>query len=223
MAYATAVELRAQIQKADATDDTVITAIIAAAERSINRATNRPDGFEADAAASTRIWAGSGKPYQFIDENVEITLVEVKDSPTATSYTAWDATDWIAAKGGPEYPNFNDLPYSLLVVDITGDKTIFFSGNLTSRGGFRPTTDVIRGVPTVRVTAKWGYSVAVPDDIHEACIMQATRWYKRLQGAMSDALASAELGQMLYRQSLDPDIKRLLNDGRYIKPIVGRR
>lgn len=223
MAYATAIELRAQMTKTSSLKDTEIDALLAGAERTINRVVNRPDGFIADTVASTRIWAGSGKPYQFIDENVEITLVEVKDSPTDTSYTAWAATDWIAAKGGPREPNYNELPYDLLIVDPTGDEVIFFSGKLTTRGGFRPISDVSRGVPTVRITAKWGYSVAVPDDIKEACIMQAMRWFKRTEGAMSDALASAELGMLLYRQTIDPEIKLILFQGRYVKPMIGRR
>jgi len=78
-------------------------------------------------------------------------------------------------------------------------------------------------VPTVQITARWGFATEVPIDIKEAAIMQAARWYKRLQSAMADVLASGELGQLLYRKSLDPDIRRLLVDGRYVKPVVGRR
>jgi hypothetical protein len=50
--------------------------------------------------------------------------------------------------------------------------------------------------------------------------MQSARWYKRLQGAMSDALASGELGMLLYQKSLDPDIRRILVDGRYINSVI---
>ena len=53
--------------------------------------------------------------------------------------------------------------------------------------------------------------------------MQAARWFKRFQSSMADVLASDELGTLLYRQSLDPDVKRLLVDGRYVKPVIGRR
>lgn len=223
MAYATAAELRSRIDKTSTADDAVLTALIAAAENNINRATNRPDGFEADTSASARRYAGSGKPYQFIDECVEITLVEVKDSATDSTYDSWISADWIACSGDPEYPNFNDLPYDMVMVDPTGDESIFSTGKYTTRGGFRPLTDVHRGVPTVRITAKWGFSVAVPDDIREACLMQSARWYKRFEGAMSDALASGELGMLLYRQTLDPDIRRILIDGRFMKPNTGRR
>lgn len=223
MAYATAAELRAQMNKTSTADDSILATILSAAERTINRFSNRPDGFEADAAASARRYAGSGKPYQSIDECVSITLVEVKNSPTSTSYTTWATTDWIPIRGDPEDPNYNGLPYTMIMVDPTGSQSIFYSGSFVTRGGFRPTTDVHRGVPTVRVTAKWGFSVAVPDDIHEACIMQAARWYKRLEGAMSDALASAELGTLLYRQRLDPDVAMILVEGRYVRPSIGRR
>ena len=119
MAYATAQELRAQIGKTSTLSDGELTTIPSAAERTINRFVNRPDGFEADAAASARTYAGSGKPYQFIDECISITTVEVKDSATDTTYDTWNAADWIACSGDPEYPNFNDLPYNLILVDTT--------------------------------------------------------------------------------------------------------
>jgi hypothetical protein len=224
MPYATPEELRAHINKSSTDDDvSVLTPLLSAAETTINRFCNRPDGFLADTVACARRYAGSGKPYQFIDENVSITLVEVKNAPTSDTYDSWATTDWIAAKGEPNYPNYNALPYDLLIVDPTGDEEIFYSGLYTTRGGFRPVTEISRGVPTVRITALWGFAVSTPDTIKEACIMQSARWYKRLEGAMADALASGELGSLLYRQSLDPDIKTILVKGRYVKPTTGRR
>lgn len=219
MAYGTAIELRARIDKTSTVDDTVLTAIIAAAERNINRACNRPDGFEATDSAA-RIFTGQGKPYLLIDETPDISLVAVKDSSTDTAYTSWLPGDWIACRGDPRSPDFNSLPYDLLMVDPTGDESHFTSGFY----GMRVHSQGVRwGVPTVQVTANWGYSFVAPADIREACLMQAARWFKRFQSSMADVLASDELGALLYRQSLDPDIKRLLNDGRYIKPTIGRR
>lgn len=223
MAYATAATLRTQINKTSTADDATLTTLISAAERNINRFCNRPDGFEADSSASARRYAGSGKPYQFVDECVEITLVEVKDSATDTSYDSWTSADWIAARGDPEYPNYNETPYDLIIVDPTGDESIFTSGKYTVRGGFRPITDVSRGVPTVRITAKWGFSVSVPADISEACIMQAAIWYKELEGAMGPSLVNTELGQIVFQKPIHPSIKRILVDGRYVKPTTGRR
>lgn len=221
--YAITSELRSYINKADTGDDAILTELLTAAERNINQTCNRADGFVALTTATARRYAGSGKPYQWIDECIEISTVEVKDSATDTSYDTWTSADYIAFSGNPEDPNFNALPYTGLMVDPTGDESVFSSGKYTTRGGFRPLTSVNRGVPTVRITAKWGYAETVPGDIKAACIMQASRWYKRLEGSMSDAVASGELGMLLYQKSLDPAIKRILVDGRYVKPSIGGR
>ena len=223
MAYATAAELRARINKTDATKDvTVITPLLSAAERNINKACNRPDGFVALTTATARIYTGSGKSYQWIDECIEVTKVEVKETVTDDDYTEWSSSDYIEARGDPKCPNFNTLPYHMLIIDPGGSYSLFTNGTYSYVPGFPPEVDIVRGVPTVRVTAKWGFSEDVPADIKEACLMQAARWFKRFDGAMSDALATENLGALLFRQSLDPDIKRLLVDGRYIKPVVGR-
>jgi len=50
--------------------------------------------------------------------------------------------------------------------------------------------------------------------------MQASRWYKRYQSAMTDTLATGETGTLIYEKSLDPAIKRILVDGRYIRKTV---
>ena len=232
MAYTTAVEVRARMQKTDAGDDAIITALIAAAERAINNFCNRPDGFEADAAVSDRYYSGNGEGHLLIDECVEITAVAVKEDPTDTTYTAWTSPsgnmagdgDWFACTGDREAPDFNALPYTMLMVDPNGDYTDFTGGAYSGLRGFRTVqTTVNRGLPTVRVTAKWGYSVAVPDEIREACAMQTMRWYKRMQGAMTSTLAIAELGTLEIYQTLDPDIEFILRLGRYRKPVTGRK
>lgn len=221
-AYATVKELRAEMDKTSTADDVTLARLLDSAALSINRACNRPDGFMADPTASARIYAGSGKPYQRIDECTSITTVAVKDSVTDSSYTEWDDDDWIPFSGDPRAPNFNSTPYTAIMVDPTGDESVFTSGGYTTKAGFRPTTDVFRGVPTVQVTAKWGFSTEAPADIKEICIEQAARWYKHLQSAGSGTLATTELGQ-LKGQNLDADLESRLATRRYIRPALGRR
>jgi hypothetical protein len=235
--YGTVADLRARIERTRGTDDVWLLQLLTAASRSIDNACNRRlDGFVTAAVATARTFPGSGLAVQRIDECTSATLVEVKDSPTDTGYTAWAATDWLLFRGDPSWPEFNIPPFDGLMATAGGERAVFTSGQMgaasamdwafassrvPSRLSHNPRGG--RAVPTVRVTARWGYADACPAEIHEAAIMQAARWYKRMQGAMSDTLADGELGMLLYQKSLDPDIRRILIDGRYVRATVGRK
>lgn len=205
VAYGTVKELRAEIGKTITTDDVELAALLDAAAENINRFCNRPDGFLSDGTAAARLYVGSGTGWQRIDECTGVTQVRVR--PSATSdYETWTSADYILCAGDDRFPNFNPIvqgkPYTALQTDPNGDYSIFYLDTT---------------YPTVEVTAYWGYATTIPFSIKQACIMQAARWYKRLQGAMSDTLASVEAGLMIYTRSLDPDIQRLLVDGRFVR------
>lgn len=220
--YATVSELKERAQIAVETYDSYLQAILDAAAKRIDRFCRRPDGFVADSSASARTYAGSGDPVQWIDECVAITQVAVKDAATDTTYTAWTTDDWIAGRGDPSNPDFNHTPYQFLIVTPWGDYSYFTSGRYTWPRGFPPDSDSLkRNVPTVQVTARWGYAATVPDDIREATLMLAVRWWKRFQGGMSDTLASGELGSLMYTMRMDPDVAGILTDGGYVKRAIG--
>jgi len=227
ISYATATELRAQIDKTTTRGitDANLQVIVDAAARAIDNLTGRKqDGYEASTTATARIFAGSGKPYLWLQSDaVEITLVAVKESVTSDTYTSWSSGDWIGFSGDPLDPDFNSTPYTAIMVDPTGDESIFISGAYLTRQGFPPSTDTRRGVPTVQITARWGYAATVPDAIKQATIMQATRWYKRLQSSMADGLGGQDLGRLVYARPIDPAIENLLIKGRWVIPSIGRR
>jgi hypothetical protein len=219
--YCTTTELKNAMNKTTAGDDTVLAAIISAVSGSIDSFCNRPDGFVAEASdyESTRYYFGTGKAYQWIDENVDVVGVYVKDSNTdeENEYVTWAvgdigvtlAADVFPASGDPLRPDFVTMPYTLLVCGPNGDYSIFTKSTIT---------------PTVKVTARWGYAATCPAQIKQATIMQSSRWYKLVQGAMARAMASNEVGgAMTYPGQLDPDVKFILTSGRFIKPVVGRR
>jgi hypothetical protein len=233
MAYETLANLKAQMNKSNTDQDGVISLTLDAASTAIDNFCNRPDGFRADSNATPRIYRGSGRNWQNIDECTEVTLVAVKDSATDTTYTAWAAGDWIPFSGDPDDADFNSTPFDALLVDPTGDQSWF-----TGRGGLRdryfrgsdiPFTSRDLGrsstarAPTVQVTARWGYADETPEPIREATAMQATRWFKRLEGAMASVLATEDLGTLELFKALDPDVKFILVMGRYVKPAIGRR
>jgi hypothetical protein len=222
--YCTSAEVKAQPDITGATHDAVIAAMITAASRAIDNYCRRPDGFVALSLvnATYRLYAGSGVAVQRIDECVAVTEVNVKDSPTDSTYTAWLAGDYIAASGDPESPDFNRTPYTLLIVDPTGDYSFFTGGMFSFRKGFRPDPDVpYRGVPTIQVKARWGYAATVPEAIKQATIIQVCRWLTRGGSSWADSIGSAETGTLMFRSELDPDVKFILSSGRYVRPAVG--
>lgn len=206
MAYATVTELRAELGKGVTDDDTVLVRLLDAATRNIDDFCNRPDGFAADTTASARLYMGNNQEFIRVDEFIAVTLVRVKPAATS-SYETWTSADYMACAGDRRFPDYNPTvkgkPYTALRVDPNGDYSIFYADTQ---------------YPTVEVTARWGYASSAPPTIKTACIMQAVRWYKRLKSGMSDTLASVDAGQLMYTRTLDPDIQRLLRDGRYIRP-----
>jgi hypothetical protein len=220
--YVTAAEIKAATNKTQTDDDTIFAALATAASRAIDNYCNRPDGFVSVSVATARVYAGSGRSWMPIDECTSISLVAVKNAATDTTYTSWATTDWTAFTGDPERPNFNRTPYTAIMCTAGGDYSAFLNGQYITRSGFRPDpdNDTYRGVPTVQVTAKWGYAATVPDAIKQAALVLAARWYKRGESSWSDVLASGEMGQLMYRKALDPDVKFMLSMGRYVRPVV---
>jgi len=204
--YASVGLLRMHIDKTSTSDDAVLLQILTAATINIDRAVGRyREGFSyfcAPTDASAITYVGNGTDWLRTDPNVDVTEVAVKTAYTEDDYTAWAATDWASCTGARKHPHYDTLPYRAIIVTPNSNYAGFTSGY---------------GHPTVRVTAKWGFSASPPGDIVEACVMQSARWYKRLQSGMSDVLASEGLGTLLYQKALDPDVRRILIDGRYVE------
>jgi hypothetical protein len=223
--YCTPADVRAQIIKlgseANASDSALKT-VIAGVSQTLDRLFNRADGFLADETATARKYAGSGGPLIFIDECVAITLVAVKDSPSDASYVSWAASDWIPFTGDPDSPDFNRLPYTGLMVDPNGTYDSFTSGEHSTWSGFKPIGGTKRVVPTVQVTAKWGYSATTPPIIAEATIALSARWFKQAGNAWADTLATADFGKMIY-MAQNADIRLMLDNARLRRVALGRR
>lgn len=227
--YCTVEELRDQIDKRLATKDGAITLLIRAASRAIDNACNRPDGFQAPAVGVARLFTGSGDGIQRIDEAAAVSLVEARDSGSG-AYVAWAAGDWVAASGDPRAPDFNSTPYTFLLA--TGDGAGTFTPRVPGWGWPGWSADRDGGglaggsrrrgaLPSVRVTARWGYALEVPYPIRQATITQVARWFKRGESSWADAVGSEQTGGVLmYRKPLDPDILLLLRQGRYIRVSV---
>lgn len=68
------------------------------------------------------------------------------------------------------------------------------------------------GYRKVRVTGKWGWP-AIPDEIVQACLILAGRWYRR-KDSQEGVLGTID-GGMIRVGVHDPDVKMLLKEFRY--------
>ena len=177
--------------------DALIALYLTAAENRIEEVCGRSqDGFVASETATPRVFVGNGQPWLYIDQCVEVELVEVKESISATNYIAWEPDDWEVANGGPERPNYGRTPYELLIA--MGTKR-FTSGRYGRQ----------QRVPTVRVTARWGYAAEVPAALEMLVLGQAARYFQRVRGTFEDAIVGPEGGAILFRR-MDADLQALL-------------
>lgn len=165
----------------------LLASLITRASRQIDRFVGREPGTFAAAAAAARVFDGSGCRELWVDEMAAVPVLVEVDETGDLSYVTWAASDYVA---WPYNATLLSRPYLRLDVDqMNGNKTVWYP---FPRG--------------VRVTARWGYSLIVPDDVKQAALVQVARAFKRAQQAYQDVGAIMELGQLRYVQTLDPDV-----------------
>lgn len=209
-------KIRAEITAVlTAAETTMLEEILDASSRAIDRACKTiDDGFAVPTVASTKYFTAYGENFLRIPPCIALTTVSVKASRTAATYTAWSTPttamagdgDWLPARGNAQDPTYATLPYNLLIIDRNGDYATFLNGD---------------DAPVVKILATWGSQSVTPADIREACLMQATKWFKQEQGAMAATLGNYEFGQIKYRRGLDREVLSILINGGWIPPLYG--
>ena len=175
------------------TYDTILGLFATRGSRAIDRYTNRKPGAFYVSADVTRYFDGSGGTELWIGELAAApTTVQVAETGVLTTLTTWASTDYLLHP----YNALDDgEPYRRLDIDVAnGTKTCWYAFP-----------------KAVKIVGKFGYSATVPDDVKQAAIIQAVRWFKRGQQAFSDTGAIVELGQLTYTKALDPDVALLID------------
>lgn len=182
------------IEADDTSRDTLLTSALASASRSIDQACGRR--FWLDDVAVQRTYRPAGRTV--CEDDGELLLVDDVGSDTGLVVEAGRGASWTEVTGYETQPD-----------------------NALADG--RPVTGLLRVTGTwglaasrVRVTARFGWP-AVPDDITEAALIQASRLYKR-KDSPEGIIGSAEWGvRNLSRR--DPDVWALIEP--YILPGFG--
>jgi len=179
----------------DAKYEAAITAMLPQASRLIDKEVGRWDNyFSPTTDDETRYFDGAGSDIELhIDEMVSLTSVSVAEEggTSSSDYTDWtEDTDFFV---WPYNHTAQGSPIRGLVVDLNGSKLSWTK--------YRK---------AVKVTGVFGYSATVPEDVNRACQIQVMRWYMRAKQGYQDAGAGGDFGQLIYAQSLDPDVREIL-------------
>lgn len=172
------------VETDDTSRDSLLSKALTAASRSIDRACGRR--FYLDATASARTYNPEGKVVYgplgarllIDDAGVAPTLVEVGSGTSFTSFTDYET--------GP-------------------DNAIVRGRAVTSL--LSPSSSWGHGTARVRVTAQWGWP-AVPEEIEQATLIQASRLYKR-KDSPEGVMGSSEWGVVRLSRR-DPDVWALI-------------
>ena len=202
--YATLAQLKAAlpdaIPPAEGGYDLLLTNLLTRASRMIDTETKRHPGAYAMPSASsdeeTRYFSGSAGSQIWIGElatSPSAVAVSQSGGVASSDYTSIPSSDYFL---WPENAALVGEPYTRIDLDtINGAYTTFY----TYRRG-------------VKITGVFGYSDTsdTPPEIVQATIIQASRWFGRARQGYHDAGANPALGQLMYVNQLDPDVKEII-------------
>lgn len=191
MAYASLGDLKLAIRITDAADDTLLQVALDAASSAIDDHCNRT--FVASGEPSARVFEPSGGRVETDDFFTTLGLIisvggtEIPQAieNTRAGYTLYPLN---AEANGEPYTSFRYAHFPLSVWPLLGaiERT------------------------RATVTARWGYAAAVPAQVRQACILQASRIFARRLSPYGIA-GSPEMGSELrVLAKVDPDVAVLL-------------
>ena len=183
--YATLLDVKAALRIQDSIDDTLLETAIESASRLI-------DGFTArsffNAGTAVRNFAATDAINLIIDDAITVTKVESTDE-IGDTYTEWNATD-----------------YQLEPVNSRASGLYYPYTGIRAVNTY--TWPVVDYQALVRITGTWGWA-SVPTAVKQACIIQSSRIFKRLDSPLGVA-GFGDLGAIRVGRYLDPDVEQLL-------------
>jgi hypothetical protein len=177
----------------DSVDDSLLEMAIESGSRAIDGYTNR--SFSATGSA-VRIFVPNDYLVVDIDDLITLTQLRTKSDDDSTFDTVWTADDYQLE---PLNGRVDGLPTSYTNIRAVGD--YLFSQ--------------WEGEATVEVTGTWGWA-SVPVAVTQACVIQSSRIYKRLDSPLGVAGIS-DIGIMRVSNRLDPDVAQLVDPYRRIR------
>jgi len=163
------------------------------ASRVIDTFTGRRPGAYKLLADETLYFTGDGSSSLWVELAQAPTTVAVDEDADGSldDYVTWAVTNY---KVWPPHALIMGQPYQRLDIAMFAQKLYW-----------PPWEDCIK------IIGRHGYSTIPPEEIVQASIIQAGRWFKRGQQAFQDTGAIAELGKLTYTKRLDPDVDEIID------------
>jgi hypothetical protein len=191
--YASLSQVKSALRITDSVDDSLLEMAIESGSRAIDGYTNRSFS---PLGTATRVFTPNDYLVVEIDDLITLTDLKTKSDDDSTFDTTWSADDYQLE---PLNGRVDGLPTSFTHIRAVGDY-LFSQWD---------------GEATVQVTGTWGWS-AVPIAVTQACVIQSSRIYKRLDSPLGVAGVS-DIGIMRVSNRLDPDVAQLVDPLRRIR------
>jgi hypothetical protein len=190
--YATLAQVKSALRISDNVDDTLLEMAIESASRVLDEYTNR--NFY-NAGTAVRYYAPSDDFNVTIDDMISVSSVQTMSTDDQVYDTTWTSTD-----------------YQLEPLNGIADGIAQPYNHIRAVGNYTFLT--LGGEATVKITGVFGWN-AVPIQVTQACVIQASRIYKRLDSPLG--IISGELGSMRVGARIDPDVAQLVDSLRKIR------
>jgi hypothetical protein len=190
--YSTLAQVKAALRITDSIDDSLLEMAIESASRAIDQYTNR--NFY-NAGTAVRYFAPNDAFNVTIDDLISLSSLQTMNDSDQIYDTNWGADDYQLE---PLNGIVDGIPQPYTHIRAIGDFTFLNIG----------------GEATVKVTGVWGWN-AVPIQVTQATVIQASRIYKRLDSPLG--IISGELGSMRVGSRLDPDVAQLVDSLRKVR------
>jgi hypothetical protein len=194
--YATLTQVKAALRISDSTEDALLELAIEAASRAIDGNTGR--NFYSSGTATRYFTADDDFVLQTDDlAGTAITLQTANNADGVYDVT-WATGDYQLE---PLNGNSDGIPWPYTRIRAIGNYLWPISG----------------GEALVKITGVWGWT-ATPIAVTQACIIQSSRIYKRLDSPLGVA-GFGDLGVMRVTRDLDPDVAQLIGTYRKVRNI----
>ena len=192
--YATLAQLKSALRISDAVDDSLLEMAVESASRAIDGHAGR---YFYSSGTATRYYAADDSFITQIDD-VSGTAITLQTSGNANGVfdTTWAAGDYQLE---PLNGNVDGLQVPYTRIRAVNNYLFPVSG----------------GEALVKVTGVFGYA-SVPISITQACIIQSSRIFKRLDSPLGIA-GFGDMGAMRVSRYLDPDVEQLVAPYRRVR------